>query len=507
MYPLKPWLPFLLAFALLVCACAPSVSAEPAHLKGPSGSLEAFTHSLDADLPGLLERYRVPGATIALVVDGRLAWSQGYGLADRENNLPATPETVYQVASISKTVAAWGVMRLVEQGKLDLDAPVGRYLTRWSLPPSAYDPQGVTVRRLLSHTAGLSVHGYPGYAPDAPLPSLEESLNGFLGDSYAVSQMAEPGTIFNYSGGGYTLLELLVEEVSGQTFADYMHSEVLSPLGLAHSGYDWRSDLRPRTAGAYDIQGQRLPNYLFTEKAAAGLYTTAGDLATFGAAFFAGTDGQPAGRGVLAPTSLETIGAVVLSIPPETLEGYLSGMDGYGLGVYVETLPDGSRWLSHSGSNKGWRSLLVVAPAQRTALTVLTNSDNGSAFNDAILSRWAGWLGVGTPRRLRNMDTLSTILAIIIALLLLGFALWLVRFLRRARRSGLRFCLRWRSLPGLLGGLLLAGSWLAAGSALVWALFPLLAHATGLAVLLWALALGVSALTAPPHPPLEATLP
>lgn len=479
-------LSLLLGLALLLSACAPRTAVTPA-------SLDSLTAALDADMPALLRAYGVPGASIALVADGQLAWSQGYGLADKENGVPASPETVYQIASISKTIAAWGAMRLVEQGKLDLDAPASRYLTRWQIPDSPYNPEGVTIRRLLSHSAGLSRHGYPGYPPDAPLPSLEASLSGA---DTGVSLFAEPGTVFSYSGGGYTLLQLIIEEVSGQTFADFMQAEVFAPLGLEHTSYTWRDDLRPLTAKAYSAQGRLLPNYLFIEQAAAGVYTTAPELAEFGAAYLTG-------GGVLSPASIAEMSQVAAPLDPNSFEGYLSGMDGYGLGVYIETLPDGSRAISHTGGNQGWRSLLVIAPTQRAALVVLTNSDSGSGLHDEVRARWADWLGAGTPVGIQHTTLLTRWIVAGSLLLLAGFAAWLYPFVRALVQGRRRFQFKpnlrrgsgWSRLLGLLLALLVAAAWFALGLLIVGSLFPLQAGLVGLALLAWLLALALTSVT------------
>src|SRR5512139_2555671 len=256
---------------------------------------------VDRIAPQLLEQYKVPGAAMGLVWEGEVVWSEGYGLEDKERSMPVTGDTVFQVGSISKAVTSWGVMKLVEDGHLELDAPVEQYLTRWHLPLSNFDPSGVTIRRLLSHSAGLSVEGYPGLPPDVQLPSLEESLSGNNGGAGEVRITMQPGAQFSYSGGGYTLLQLIIEEVTGEAFSAYMQREVLDPLGMFHSSFEWRADLRPTTAVAYSETGAPLPNYLFTEKAPAGLYTTSPDLARFVAAEMPGPHGEPAGRGVLSP--------------------------------------------------------------------------------------------------------------------------------------------------------------------------------------------------------------
>ena len=144
----------------------------------PPGDLEAFVQHLDATVPGLLEDHEVPGATVSLVHDGVVAWSGAYGVRETVSGEPLRPDDVFQVASVSKSVAAYAVMRLVQEGRLDLDAPIARYLTRWRLPDSEHGAEGVTARRLLSHTAGLSTDSYPGLPPGVPLPALEESLGG-----------------------------------------------------------------------------------------------------------------------------------------------------------------------------------------------------------------------------------------------------------------------------------------------------------------------------------------
>ena len=138
-----------------------------------------------------------------------------------------TTQTGFNIDSISKTIAAWGVMKLVEEGKIDLDAPAENYITRWKLPESDFDSKKVTVRRLLSHTAGLSLHGYPGWTANDRLSTIEESLDGRNNGPGRVEMIIKPGTKWKYSGGGYTILQLIVEEVTGQKFEDYMQTQVL----------------------------------------------------------------------------------------------------------------------------------------------------------------------------------------------------------------------------------------------------------------------------------------
>ena len=330
-----------------------------------------------------MERHQVAGVAVALIHDGDLVWSQGYGFADRAAGIPVTPDTIFQVASISKSVSAWGVMRLVETGKLVVDAPVGQYLTRWQLPPSEFDHGEVTIYRLLSHTAGLSLPGYAGFEPGQPLPSLEESLSGPTGEEDGVRVILEPGSEYSYSGGGYTVLQLVIEEVSGETFADFMRREVLEPLGMAHSGFEWTPEMQALTATAYDAGGQPLPNYLFTTQAAAGLYATAPDLARFVAAGLPGLGSEQAGQDVLLPETIE-----LMYQPAPATNG------GYGLGYSSYALLDGTRVVYHGGHNQGWEARFEAAPEKGTGIVILTNSDAGADLIMDVITVWENCLVV-----------------------------------------------------------------------------------------------------------------
>jgi CubicO group peptidase (beta-lactamase class C family) len=373
-----------------------------------------YIDKYDQLIPQLMEQYKIPGVAVSLV-QGEAVWSKGYGLADKEQGVPVAADTVFQAASISKAVTSWGVMRLVEKGQLELDAPVEQYLTRWHLPQSNYDPSGVTIRRLLSHSAGLSVHGYPGWSPDLKLPSLEESLSGNNGSGGELRIIMKPGTQFSYSGGGYTLLQLIIEEVTGETFSAYMQREVLDPLGMSHSSFEWQADLRPAMAIAYSETGVPLPNYLFTEQAAAGLYTTGPDLARFVAAEMPGPHGEPAGRGVLSPDTLTLMFTPVIQ--------------SQGLGQGVSILPDGSKLIQHWGANAGWRGAIQAYPEWAVGVVVLTNSDNGENLIEDVLRGLELWL------------IMERILRILIPALILAFlicTIFLIKGLASHRQLGQR---------------------------------------------------------------------
>jgi len=191
--------------------------------------------------------------------------------------------TVFQVASLSKFVSAIGVMRLVQEGKLELDIPVANYLNRWQLPPSSFDNNEVTVRRLLSHTAGLTDGlGYAGFEDIKEVQSLESSLTKAKDADPGKSGITQvgilPGSEWRYSGGGFTLLQLIVEEVSGQSFNDYMVTQIFEPLGMKSSFYQWNEKFRTRLCDFYNADGTKAPHYYYTSQAATSLYTTLNDL-------------------------------------------------------------------------------------------------------------------------------------------------------------------------------------------------------------------------------------
>lgn len=261
---------------------------------------------------------------------------------------PVDEDTLFQVASLSKWVTAWGVMHLVETGQLDLDTPVSTYLTRWQLPTSEFDEDGVTVRRLLSHTAGFTDGlGYGGFSPDEQTQTIEDSLTKASDASPGADGRTrvgiEPGSEWRYSGGGYTLLQLLIEEVSGQPFNAFMTDRVFNPLGMHRSTFIIEPET-DKVAAFYDTDGTEAVHYTFTGLAAASLYTSAADLTRFLAAHVRGPNGEQPGRGVLSIESLRTM---------REPHGYQMGFEIWGLGTML-LAPNGKGdyVIGHDGSNE-----------------------------------------------------------------------------------------------------------------------------------------------------------
>ena len=345
---------------------------------------------------------------------------------------PINRNTVFQVASMSKWVSAVGVMKLVEDGKLDLDAPVSQYLTRWQLPASDFDNNGVTVSRLLSHTAGLTDGlGYSGFVLGTPTQLIEESLtkasDADEGISGSVKVGIEPGSGFKYSGGGYTLLQLLVEEVSGQSFADYMSETIFKPLNMDQSSYIWVDSLGFELAQFYNKDGATAPHFRYTSLAATSLYTSLADLEVFFQTFLKGSNGEPIGRGVLKPETLKSMRKPHAST---------MGMDIWGLGniLYAPT-ENGDVIFGHDGKS---------TPAINTAIRLNPETGDGIIVLETghpilatkLAAEWVFWKTGQVDLTLFTMlkdGMVSNITMGWFAIIVLTVAIGVGRYLRRRK--------------------------------------------------------------------------
>ncbi|MCB1675746.1 MAG: beta-lactamase family protein [Halioglobus sp.] len=336
--------------------------------------------------------------------------------------------TVFATASLSKWIAAHAVMKLVEQGRLDLDQPVERYLTRWKLPTGAFSSREVTARRLLSHTAGLTdALGFGDYGRDETLPTPEAELTAPRGSTgqrtSPVSVGVEPGSQFRYSGGGYLLLELLVEEVAGEPFQAFVNREILQPLGMAHSGY---ADLAAiiNSAKSYDATGQPAEIVRYASNAATGFTTSAGDMITWVLAQL-----QPSSGTMLTRTTLDSM---------RSAQAMSMGVGIWGLGtvLYAPT-PDGDVVYGHDGVNDPAISATVrINPGTGDAIIVLATGSKSLASQ--LGAEWVFWQ-TGLPDVLTIPGELRAVMPLLIAgicgIVLLAFMhVWRTRR-RTSRRA------------------------------------------------------------------------
>jgi CubicO group peptidase (beta-lactamase class C family) len=290
---------------------------------------------------------------------------------------------MFQAGSISKPLAAMAALRLVEQGKLSLDADVNTLLTSWKLPN---DPvaagKPVTLRELLTHTAGITVHGFPGYASTAPVPTLVQVLNGEKpANTPAIRSEAVPGAHWKYSGGGYIVIQQTLVDVTREPFPRLLHDTVLDPIGMSHSTYEQPlpQALQRFAATPYHGDGKPIEGgaHTYPEMAAAGLWTTPTDLARYA---------------IEVEESLQGKANRVLSVEM-TRRMVTPGMGDWGLGLAIGGAAS-NPYFTHGGQNAGFCNDLVAYERSGEGAVVMTNSDNGSRIAAEILNSIAaeyGW--------------------------------------------------------------------------------------------------------------------
>ena len=321
----------------------------------------------------------VPGVSIAFFRRGRIEWTDAVGVT-QPGGSAVDSNTVFQAASISKPLTAIAVLSLAQLGKLDLDRDANDYLRSWKLPEGrATATEHVTIRRLLNHTAGVSVHGFEGYSSGDRLPSLVEVLDGTSpANSPPVRVTLLPGTVWSYSGGGYVILEQLLDELTGIPFAQLMDQAVLKPAGMHRSSFEQpiAADLRANAATPYDAEGQPIPGgaHTYPEQAPAGLWTTPTDLARLAINFQHSLAGKP---GILLQETAREM------VKP--------GKSSWGLGFRVGG--GDHPYFMHGGSNAGFRSILLAFD-EGDGIAVMTNGDGGLEIMSALVRTVAaeyGW--------------------------------------------------------------------------------------------------------------------
>jgi CubicO group peptidase (beta-lactamase class C family) len=362
-----------------------------------------------------------PGKTaLVLIEDGAIVAEHFSSSAE-----PVDRTTAFATASMSKWITAWGVMKLVEAGKLDLDRPVDDYLTRWRLPNTQFDRRKVTARRLLSHTAGFTDGlGFGDYRPDESVPTLEQSLAGpraSTAEPAVIEVGIDPGSTWRYSGGGYLLLELLVEEVSGESFAAFIGRTILQPLGMSRSGYYYLPDIE-NAAKSYDQAGRPAVSYRYASKAATGFNTTASDMTRFVLAQLPVSGDKP-----LSQATIEAM---------RKPHGKSQGIDIWGLGtmLYAPT-ESGDFVFGHDGANEPAINTAVrVNPDTNDGIVVLVTGSQTLA--STLASHWVFWQ-TGLPDFLSIPGEIERVVPVLLGgviLILLAAALIIWRQ-RRSRKA------------------------------------------------------------------------
>jgi CubicO group peptidase (beta-lactamase class C family) len=312
-----------------------------------------------------MRHYKVPGVSIAVIDDGKIAWARGYGLVEAGTTRNTDIDTLFQAASISKPVTAMAALHFVEEGKLSLDEDVNRKLLSWKVPENEYtQAERVTLRRILSHTAGFTVHGFAGYTISEQMPTLLDILDGRKpANSDPIRVDFVPGSKMRYSGGGFCVLQQLLVDVTGKSFPMIIQETVLNRLGMTHSTYDQPLPKTPSESAATGHGNDGMPIagqwHVYPEMAPAGLWTTPSDLAIFVIEMLKSREGKS--NRVLSTSMTRQM------LTPQ--------MDSMGLGIFTN---QSASWFDHSGSNSGFRCLLVGFANSGKGVVIMTNSDNAT---------------------------------------------------------------------------------------------------------------------------------
>lgn len=340
-----------------------------------------------------MEHYKVPGVSIAVVRNGEIRWAKGYGIANINDSSEVTVNTLFQAGSISKPIAALAALKLAEEGKINLDDNVNTYLKDWKIPDNKFtEIEKVTLRKLLTHTAGMTVHGFPGYQQKDTFPSIVAVLNGG-GNTGPIYVDTIPGSIWRYSGGGYTVMEKLVEDVSGIPLEEYMARNILPQLEMTNSTFEQPlpTSLFSGASAAYNGKGEIIEGlwHNYPEQAAAGLWTTPTDLSNYCIHVQDILSGKE--KGVLSK---------------ETVQKMLTKhKNDWGLGPALSGEGD-SLIFRHGGKNEGFTNNFFSFAHRGDAVIVMTNADNGGPLIDELIRSVSGYYGWGNsePRTIEIID-------------------------------------------------------------------------------------------------------
>jgi CubicO group peptidase (beta-lactamase class C family) len=324
----------------------------------------------------LMDLLGVRGVSIAVIQDFKIHWAKAYGVADASTGALVDTDTLFQAASMSKPVAAMAVLHAVQDQKFALDADVNTILKSWKILRS---PWTVTPRALLSHTSGADDgFGFPGYLPDTALPTIVQILNGEKPSNTGPVLFARPpGSVFKYSGGGVTIMQLAMTDVYQKPYPELLQELVLKPIGMSRSGYDQPlSPERDKNASrAHNAAGQAMAAkwHVYPELAAAGLWTTPIDLAKFAIEIQLSLQGKS--NKVLSPDMARQVIAPV-------------GVGSYAVGLTIEKRGEGW-YFGHGGSNWGFRGQFIAHVSKGYGVAIMTNGDRGGTLVDELVARIA----------------------------------------------------------------------------------------------------------------------
>jgi CubicO group peptidase (beta-lactamase class C family) len=334
----------------------------------------AWADGIDDLIAKRMQERQITGLSLAIIQDGKIVKAQGYGFTDKTNKIAVMPDTLFQAGSVSKPVAASGALHLVEKGHLSLDSDVNTRLRTWKVPENEFTKEKkVTLRNILSHSAGLTVHGFPGYATDSNMPTLVQILDGVKpANTPAIRVDIVPGSKMRYSGGGYVVLQQLIMDVTDQAFPKFMHDTVLQPLGMTNSTYEQPlpQDMAARAATGYYSDGRAVPGrwHIYPEMAPAGLWTTASDLARFDI-------------GIQQAIAGKSNSVISQSMARQMLT---QQKDNAGLGLFLQGTGEKLVFM-HNGRDEGFDAEMVAFANTGKGAVVMINANDDSGVSKEII--------------------------------------------------------------------------------------------------------------------------
>ena len=399
---MKPTL-FLLALALLPITCLSACTQTDTtdKIRQVENGLTTNIRSENDgtyNLENRMKFYHIHGVSIAVIHNYKIEWAKGYGWADDSRKIPVTAQTLFQAGSISKSLNSVGVLKLVQDKKIDLYTDINTYLDGWKFPyDSLSKGKKITVANLLSHTAGLTVHGFGGYEKGDNIPTIEQVLDGKKpANSDAVRSMYEPGLKFEYSGGGTTISQLIVMNISHQPYDKYMYDNVLKPLGMTASTYQQPpADKDPNLVStAWYPDGKEVKgNYhIYPEQAAAGLWTNPTDLGKY-----------------IIETQLAYAGKSEKVLNQEITRLRLTPYvdKSAALGVFIDNYPGGTKYFQHGGVDEGFISQYYGSVEGGDGLVVMVNTANGNSIIPEIVNSIAKVYGFKDLNHSKIMKTVA----------------------------------------------------------------------------------------------------
>lgn len=395
---MKKIIPFLVFAALFGCAL-PSENQDAKITKVETSLVAPVYFEGDSTwtIEERMKHYHVPGLSLAVIENNKIIWSKGYGVMDEETKEPVTTTTLFQAGSISKPVAAYTALKMVEEGKISLDSNVNKYLRSWQLPDNEFTQQKkVALKHLLSHTGGLTVHGFWGYSPDLPVPTLIQVLNGEKpANSPPIRVDKVPDESFRYSGGGYCIMQQMLIDVEGKDFPTITKEKVLQPLGMVHSTYTQPlpTDQLKLAATGYLPNGimTKGKRHTYPEMAAAGLWTTAEDLALFAIDIQKGLKGE---------MSAVLSNDMVKKMTAPYYDKFI------GMGIFLNDF-GGEKYFGHNGWDEGFCALLTAHESNGNGVVVMINANQPEFMNEVMraVALTYGWKNVVPQYKKMKMDT------------------------------------------------------------------------------------------------------